>query len=621
METRVSSISRLAGVRLLIALAVWLVTTGVATSAPGPAADAPPKIAALDPRGIRPPVQRVPLSPRPQNMSKITVNLIDTRDGVGLIYGPLKAELEKRYPGIKVVTTNSSFGINDTFIDKIKAQADAFVFGGNGGSSGSQGAAYSAIKMEQRGIPGVHIACEDMTHVGEWKARATGVPIRIVPTPCPKDRITGKQMAGIVDAVIDGLTRDLTKEERRNDIIKPDPPGKVAIVGTITEIEEHFHKQHWTDGLPIIPPTKEAVEEMLKGTSHPRNEVIAENWGCEGWGVTVEAVAINAVRAGAKPEYMPVLLATVQAADLIQTRSQIGGRFATVVVSTNGFGYMQVINGPYAKEIGMNSGRGALGPGYRPNSTIGRAFQLFVRNLGGCASGISMNPTMGNNTLRGGVCFAENEEASPWEPLHVSKPAAAVGADGKAGTYVQAGPGGVREASVRAKATGDLVGYRVSATDGRVPPFGGFTAKDSVLTFMVLWNAEVGNYWGTGLKQAKELAQTMARFEYPSGMIALISPDNAVYLAEKEGMSKDQFADFLYKNATARLGDLRANRNFWNLVEPNHPGYAALPDDAVVPVYPRQYIRVIVVGAQGQVQHIHGWDAVADIQVSIDKWR
>jgi hypothetical protein len=73
--------------------------------------------------------------------------------------------------------------------------------------------------------------------------------------------------------------------------------------------------------------------------------------------------------AGAKPEYMPALLATVQAADLVQTRSQIGGRFPTVAVSTNGFGFMQVINGAYAKEIGMNSGRGALGPGYRPNAT------------------------------------------------------------------------------------------------------------------------------------------------------------------------------------------------------------------------------------------------------------
>jgi hypothetical protein len=344
----------------------------------------------------------------------------------------------------------------------------------------------------------------------------------------------------------------------------------------------------------------EAVAEMLKGTSHSRTEVIAANWGCEGWGATVEAVAINAVMAGARPEYMPALLAMVQAADLIQGRS-FGGQFPTFVVSTNGFGYMQVINGPYANEIGMNSGRGALGPGYRPNSTIGRAFQLFIRNLGGCTSGISMNPTMGNNTLRGGVCFAENEEASPWEPLHVGKPAPPVRPDGMG---AEAGPERSSEAKARAKATANLVGYR--ASDGSASPFGGFNAKDSVLTFMVLWNAEVGNYWGTGLKQAKELAQTMAHFEFPSGMIALISPDNAVYLAEKEGMSKDKFADYLYKNATARLGDLRKNRNFWNLVEPAHPGYADLPDDAVVPVYPRQWIRVIVVGAQGQVQHIHG---------------
>jgi len=598
-------------------LAVWLVTTGVAASALGQTADAAVKMAALDPRGIRPPIQRTPLSPRPQDMSKSTVNLLDTRDGVGLIYEPLKAELEKRYPGIKVQTTNSSFGLDDAFIEKIATQADAFVFGGSGGSSGSQGAAYSAVKLEKRGVPGVHIACEDMKHVAEWKSDATGVPIRIVPTPCPKDRITDKQMADIVDAVIDALTRDLTKEERRDDIIKPDPPGQVAIEGTIAEIQDYYYKQHWTDGLPIIPATKEAVEEMLKGTSHRRDEVIAESWGCEGWGATVESVAINGVMAGAKPEYMPVLLAMVQAADLIQGRS-FGGQFPAFVVSTNGFGYMHVINGPYAKEIEMSSGRGALGPGYWPNSTIGRAFQLFIRNIGGCITGISMNPTMGNNTLRGGVCFAENEEGSPWEPLHVSKPLAPVLPDGTV-TSADAGVIGAEEAKKRGKATAEIVGYR--ASDGTAQQFGGYTRKDSVLTFFVLWNAEVGNYWGTGLKHVRRLAQTVAHFEFPSGMIALVSPDNAHYLAEKEGMSKEKLADFLYKNSTARLGDLRENWNFWYLVEPSHPGYADLPEDAIVPVYPRQFIRVIVVGAEGQVQHIHGWDAVAEIQILIDKWR
>ena len=617
METRVSSISRLAGVWIPVtALAMLLVASGISTGALGPA-DSPGKFAALDPRGVRPPVQRIPLSPRPKDISKIRVSLIDTKDGVGLIYGPLKAELEKRYPGVKVETTGGSFGIDDAFVEKIAAQADAFVFGGSGGSSGSQGAAYSAIKLEKRGLPGVHIACEDMKHVGDWKANATGVPVRIIPTPCPKDQITKQQMTGIVDATIDALTRDLTKEERRNDIVKPDAPGKVAIVGTIAEIQDYYYKQHWTDGLPVIPPTKEAVAEMLKGTSHRRDEVITKNWGCEGWGATVESVAINGVMAGAKPEYMPVLLAMVQAADLIQGRS-FGGQFPAFVVSTNGFGYMHVINGPYAKEIGMISGRGALGPGYWPNSTIGRAFQLFIRNIGGCITGISMNPTMGNNTLRGGVCFAENEEASPWEPLHVSKPLAPVLPDGTV-TSADAGVIGAEEAKKRGKATAEIVGYR--ASDGTAQQFGGYTRKDSVLTFFVLWNAEVGNYWGTGLKHVRRLAQTVAHYEFPSGMLALVSPDNAHYLAEKEGMSKEKLADFLYKNSTARLGDLRNNWNFWYLVEPSHPGYKDLPDDAVVSVYPRQFIRVIVVGAQGQVQHIHGWDAVAEIQILIDKWR
>jgi hypothetical protein len=186
-------------------------------------------------------------------------------------------------------------------------------------------------------------------------------------------------------------------------------------------------------------------------------------------------------------------------------------------------------------------------------------------------------------------------------------------------TSADAGVIGAEEAKKRGKATAEIVGYR--ASDGTAQQFGGYNAKDSVLTFFVLWNAEVGNYWGTGLKHVRRLAQSVAHFEFPSGMIALVSPDNAHYLAEKEGMSKEKLADFLYKNSTARLGDLRENWNFWYLVEPSHPGYKDLPEDTVVSVYPRQFIRVIVVGAQGQVQHMHGWAAVAEIQILIDKWR
>ena len=91
--------------------------------------------------------------------------------------------------------------------------------------------------------------------------------------------------------------------------------------------------------------------------------------------------------------------------------------------------------------------------------------------------------------------------------------------------------------------------------------------------------------------------------------------------AFNHGEPKDDFADFLHENATYRLGDLRDRRGFWNFVEPHHPGYADLPDDEEVSVYPRQFIRPIVVGGVGQVPHLHGWNAVADVQVSIDDWR
>ena len=131
----------------------------------------------------------------------------------------------------------------------------------------------------------------------------------------------------------------------------------------------------------------------------------------EGWRRTVEKVAINAVMAGATPREMPVLLAAVQAFG--------SGHFASGVRSTNSFSFMQLVNGPIAREVGMNSGTYALGPGNRANATIGRALRLFIYNLGGGENGINLMGTQGNVGSYA-FCFAENEALSPWEPFQVS---------------------------------------------------------------------------------------------------------------------------------------------------------------------------------------------------------
>jgi hypothetical protein len=177
--------------------------------------------------------------------------------------------------------------------------------------------------------------------------------------------------------------------------------------------EEACFERGWTDGLPVVPPTPERVLRMLQGTARVPNEVVAvvppNLEPC-----TVEKVAINAVLAGCLPEYMPVVLAALEAA--CTDRFNIHGVLATTYFA----GPVVVVNGPIARSIGMNSGVNALGQGNRANATIGRALQLVIRNVGGGRPGEVDRATLGQPG-KYTFCFAEDEAGSPWEPLSVER--------------------------------------------------------------------------------------------------------------------------------------------------------------------------------------------------------
>ncbi|MBL8384752.1 MAG: thioredoxin family protein [Burkholderiales bacterium] len=178
------------------------------------------------------------------------------------------------------------------------------------------------------------------------------------------------------------------------------------------EIEICFERG-WTDGLPVVPPTDVRVLRMLAGTTRAPDEVVGRippNLAeC-----TVEKVAINAVMAGCKPEYLPVVLAAVEAA--LEPEFTLHGLLATTYFS----GPIIVVNGPVARRIGMNSGMNALGQGNRANATIGRALQLIVRNIGGGRPGEVDRATLGGPG-KYTFCFAEDESDPRWEPLSVSR--------------------------------------------------------------------------------------------------------------------------------------------------------------------------------------------------------
>jgi peroxiredoxin len=176
------------------------------------------------------------------------------------------------------------------------------------------------------------------------------------------------------------------------------------------ELEEMFERG-WTDGLPVIPPTPERVEAMLGG--HAPEEALGEMAPAMAR-VTLERVAACAVLAGCRPEYFPVVVAAVQAA--LEPRFNVGGQ----AVTTQPVGQVVVVNGPVRETIGLNGGVGALGPGWRANMTIGRALRLVISLTGGGFPG-RLDRSALANPGKIGLCFAEDEEVSPWEPLHTSR--------------------------------------------------------------------------------------------------------------------------------------------------------------------------------------------------------
>lgn len=188
---------------------------------------------------------------------------------------------------------------------------------------------------------------------------------------------------------------------------------QVSLDETIDPIEACY-QNGWTDGLPVVPPTPERVERMLSGTKRSPDELIAPlppKWGK----ATVERIAINAVMAGCLPEYLPVVLAAVEA--MVDERFNLHG----VQVTTSHVAPMLMINGPIRKTLDINDGFNLFGQGWRANATIGRAVRLVCTNIGG-ALPAELDRAAFGHIGKYTCCIAEIEgDEIPWEPLHVER--------------------------------------------------------------------------------------------------------------------------------------------------------------------------------------------------------
>ena len=225
-------------------------------------------------------------------------------------------------------------------------------------------------------------------------------------------------------------------------------------------INRLYRERRWSDGLPIVPPTVERVARMLRATRRAPDEVVARV--APGFGAaSVERIAVNAVLAGCDPEYLPVLIAATEA--IAQPEFNLQGIQAT----TNSAAVWLVVNGPLAGKLGINGAFNCLGQGAWANATIGRALRLVLQNIGGALPGEMDRATHGQPG-KYSFCCAENEAASPWEPLHVER-----GRAREASTVTVVGAEGTMNMNTHTKDAAEFI--RITAETMQHPPSNEYT--------------------------------------------------------------------------------------------------------------------------------------------------
>ena len=279
--------------------------------------------------------------------------------------------------------------------------------------------------MEKLGKPGVYVCTDNFVHDAKSAAEDVGMPKARIVTVKASDyyRLRGTDeeikpiAAAIIDALIDGLKRPLTPEEastaRKKEMLDPVTVHAANYELAVQKFNQVFLDNKWGDGLPLVPPTEEAVQAMLRATNRSPSEAIGTVAPKNGI-ATIEKIAINSVMAGAKPEYLPVIIAAMEGI------TDPAYDDLHMMTSTGSFNLAIMVTGPIAKEINVNSGIGFLGYGWQANSTIGRAVRLCLINFGRVWPGVNDMALVGRPSPQLYV-FAENQDFSPWPPFHVTQ--------------------------------------------------------------------------------------------------------------------------------------------------------------------------------------------------------
>jgi hypothetical protein len=276
--------------------------------------------------------------------------------------------------------------------------------------------------MEKLGIPTVTITTDKFLFTSKTLAMTDGLPsLSLVAVQHPLELLTQAEVESKAEGAFDEIMKAATDPKTgvtplRKATAAPQkvyPAETIRFKGSIEDINDHFFEKGWATGIPIIPPTKASVARMLAGTRRSPDEVLWEI-PPRGGNLTVELVAIHAVMAGARPEYMPVLIAVIEAMreDALDWRS---------AVTTTPKWPVIVLNGPIIKELGIACDTGTGGPGFRPNNAIGFTIGLITNIVGGLKYPTPNMAPVGMGAEFVPAVMGENEEAIPegWDPLHV----------------------------------------------------------------------------------------------------------------------------------------------------------------------------------------------------------
>lgn len=497
------------------------------------------------------------LSPRLDTLAGKTIGMFADLFMVGVhMEEALAGELCRRYPGLKVkyiryTVETKRIGEDPEFqarFDAWAAGCDAILCCYGCVPSSTLFLGYNSAYMERLGKPTVIVSNARVAGAAQRGLKAFGVPgLRHLTFEMPPEAIFGRAsreevaeqmgdgLQALAGQIAAALTEPLTPEEAH-----PTTPRQSwatdTYTGTPREISDLFYRNGWTTGAPIDLPTREAVDEMVRGSGLPADFVVAKLPPMMGL-ATVEKIAVNAVMAGCLPIYMPVLIAAVRAAlaDNIKLEAWC--------CSQSTWGPVVTVSGPVARDIGLNTGGHFLSPCYRANATIGRAFGLIMMNIGGVRPGREDLSEMGHE-FRCGFCMGDSPEENPWPPLHVDF---------------------------------------------------GLEAGDSAVT--MFWPQEHRSHSGSTIPDFLHWLCTIEPYGWEPGMALIFSPKCAKLFAEA-GWTKENILDYVVEYARRPAAQVDLGWLINNSHQPANVPLPVCPDHSTRIFWSRKHMFAVVGGGQ-----------------------